>query len=243
MRKSDIDSIKRHLERIADERNDLALYKVVHNPKKAFEMCEGLIEDKAGCLPPEDYKTLTSRVEQNKARYERLCSWILKEKTGKTPANGPIYSAIYRAEQEDILYYCYVTILLLLQERDILNEIELSITNSEGSEHGDVSVITPESLLRSHRTAGTKAAKSVVDRNIRKDILTDEEIESYDTAYNEAYVNDGGSSDSDDLNPARKAREKREELARKAAERALEKAKKAQELADKARREAGITVE
>lgn len=213
-----IEDIKGRVNKLAVTRKDLDMYRASEgrdtDAENAFDYLKRLIEEGGAA----DRK-LAERCSKNKARYEQINAWIGEEERDGFP-NGEVYVALYREERELILTYCYMSILLLLQEEDVLSEIVVRV-ESAGSE-SKVDISYRDSVERNAKRRATVCAKDITGiGSIDSDALTDEQIAEYDAAWNEKYGEEGG-TDASALNPAARARDSRIRKAEKAARRAKE---------------------
>lgn len=210
-----IAEITAKLQEIARENRDFDMYDASCDTKLAFGYLGTLVEDKRAEIGDTTANNILDRVKSNGKRYKKLQEWIDEENKAKKSANADmtncdLYIALYESEQELLLSYCYATILSLLNERDILDDYAIVVRQKPSV--GVVDADTPKSRERERKRAATKKAKELVNKSIRTDVLTDDEIKLYDETFNAEYQALGGTDDKA-LNPARRAKEKRDKKA------------------------------
>lgn len=205
------------LRKVARSEKDFDLYDATWDADFAFRYLGKLYEERKGEAIGDGARTIEKTLRDNTQRYRKLKDWVNEEP-------DDFYRALYQAELDILEAYCYATITRLRQEKEKeIDGLKVTLTIGEPMkvENNDIS----ES---SRKRKATEAAKIAVGGKGRDKLSSEEEIQTYDDAWNEAYTK-GGGADESAMNPARRYSEEKERKAQKKREEEERKAQKERE--------------
>ena len=227
-----VDRVIVEMRKVADEKKDYRLLKATLGLEDAYTVAESLLEERRDCRQVEAgqdgakqdvgtlaEKAIKERISKNRERYKTLLKWRSEE-------SDEDYKSLYRLEIEALEIYAYMTVAKFYADMRLdIGGIDVSLP---GNTDVPAKVDSDESRERSRKNKATRLAKDAVGGKGRDKLSSEEEIQTYDDAWNEAYTK-GGGADESAMNPARRYSEEKERKAQKEREEEDRKAQKERE--------------